>query len=224
MKQLIVILSGCFFILLACNDNNQTAAESGVSDSARKSADSPATAHHDTSASTASGNLMMSSMTKHMDEMKNMKSMNDPDHDFAMMMKHHHMVATEMAQAELSQGHHDDVKALAKKMLDDQTKEIKQIDNFLANTPADNKAGNDKFHHEAMQMMNDMPVKMDHSGKDVDQQFTSMMISHHEQGIHMAKMYLKYGKKQEMKTLANKIINAQEKEIKELKDLQAKSH
>lgn len=222
MKQLIVILSGCFFILLACNDNNQTAVESDATDSVQKPADHSASAHSDTAAS--SSNSMMSSMTKHMDEMKNMKSMNDPDHDFAMMMKHHHMAATEMSKAELSQGHDDDVKALAKKMIDEQAKDIKQLDNFLANTSADNKAGNDKFHHEAMQMMNDMPVKMDHSGKAVDQQFTSMMISHHEQGIHMAKMYLEYGKKQEMKTLANKIISAQEKEIKELKDLQAKSH
>lgn len=224
MKQLIVILSGCCFILLACNDNNQTAVESDASDSVQKPADNSAGAPHDTSASAASSNSMMSSMTKHMDEMKKMKSMNDPDHDFAMMMKHHHMAAIEMAQAEISQGHHDDVKVLAKKIIDDQAKEIKQFDKFLANTPADTKAGNDKFHLEAMQMMNNMPMNMDNLGKDVDKQFTSMMISHHQQGIHMAKMYLKYGKNQEMKTLADKIVNAQEKEIKELKDLQAKSH
>lgn len=225
MKKLIVVLLFAFFAMVACNNNNTTASNQENQDTVQKP-DNNAIADPSTDSAehNANRNSMMSSMMKHMDQMKTMKSMNDPDHDFAMMMKHHHQSANEMAQVELTQGHHDEVKSLARQMIDNQNKEIQQIDNFLSNTPVDNKTGGDKFHHETMQMMNDMPMNMEHSGKDSDQQYVSMIISHHQQGIHMAQMYLKYGQKQEMKTLANKIIKEQEKEIKELKDMQVKTH
>lgn len=219
MKKLITVLLGSAFILIACNDNKNTASESGSQDTAQKSGDNVTATQTDTSSKS-----MMTSMMNHMDQMKNMKSMNDPDHDFAMMMKHHHLAANEMAEAELLHGHHTEVKSLARKMLNEQTKDIQEFDNFLNSTPAENKPGNDKFHKETMQMMNDMPMNMNQTSSDVDEQFISMMIPHHEQAVHMTNMYLKYAKKPEIKTLANKILKAQEKEIKDLKDLQAKSH
>jgi uncharacterized protein (DUF305 family) len=223
MKKLALIFPVFLFMLSACNDNGRTTSESGSNDTLQKTSDNTI-ATNDSAGSASNGSSIMNSMMKHMDEMKNMKSMNDPDHDFAMMMKHHHMAAKEMAQIEVSQGHHNEVKVLAQKMSDDQSKEISEIDNFLSNIPAENKPGNDKFHHEVKQMMSNMPMNMEQSGKDVDQQFVSMMISHHDQAIDMSEMYLKYGKKQEMRSLADKIIKAQSKEIKDLKDLQAKSH
>lgn len=225
MKHLMLILSGSLLIVMAaCNDNNPASeSESQTADTLQKSSDNSAGTQKDTSASQANGKSMMASMMKHMDEMKKMKSMNDPDHDFAMMMKHHHAAAVEMAQVELSHGHHTEIKTMAQKMIDDQNKDIQQFDSFL-NTPMDNKSGNDKFYKETMQMMNEMPMNMNLASADTDEQFVSMMIPHHEHAIHMATVYLKFGKNQEMKTVANKIIKDQQKEIKDLKDWQAKNN
>lgn len=221
MQKLIIVFIVSGLLAFACNDSNNTASEKDdtsiqqPADSASASTDNPGTQQD---------NSMMSSMMKHMDMMKNMSSMNDPDHDFAMMMKHHHTAATEMAQSEISQGQQEPVKSIARKMVSEQEKDIQQLDNFLKNNASEKKAGGDKFHHEMMQMMKDMPMDMSKTQENVDQQFTSLMIQHHEQGIHMANMYLPYAKNQEMKALANKIIKAQQTEIKELKDVQAKHH
>ena len=216
MKKLIIILAVTSLIIVACNDNGKTVSESESSIATEKKPDS--------SLQNDNSNSMMATMMKHMDMMKNIKSMNDPDHDFAMMMKHHHTSAKEMAEAELLKGHHAEVKSMARKIIADQEKEIQEFDKFLNSGPAENKPGNDKFFNEAMQMMKDMPMDMSKSFTDTDEQFIAMMIPHHEQAIHMSKMYLQYAKKAEMKTLANKIITVQENEIKELKGLQAKSH
>ncbi len=44
------------------------------------------------------------------------------------------------------------------------------------------------------------------------------MTVHHQSAIEMAKMELDYGTHAEMKTMASKIIEDQEKEIKELQE------
>jgi len=73
-------------------------------------------------------------------------------------------------------------------------------------------------------MMRSMPMDMNKSVTDADEQFIAMMIPHHQQAIDISKIYLQYGKANNMKAMANKIITAQENEIKELKEVQGKSH
>jgi uncharacterized protein (DUF305 family) len=217
MKRLIIILSITAFVISSCKENSKGGSESENSNTAENMADS-------SEMQSDNSNSMMSLMMKQMETMNNMKTMNDPDHDFAMMMKYHHTAAKEMAELELLQGHHSEVKSLARKIITDQDKEIQEFDKFLNSTPVENKPGNDKFFNESMQMMKDMPMDMNKSGIDTDQQFITMMIPHHEQAIGMSRIYLRYAKKDNLKTMANNIITTQQNEIKELKDLQAKSH
>ena len=66
-------------------------------------------------------------------------------------------------------------------------------------------------------MMTDMSaMKMESSS--LDAMFASMMASHHQDGIRMAKEYLKHGKNSSIKAMATRMIPKQEKEIKELQD------
>jgi uncharacterized protein (DUF305 family) len=59
-------------------------------------------------------------------------------------------------------------------------------------------------------MMADMDVKL--TG-DVDRDFVAMMAPHHQGAIDMAQTYLKYGKNEQLRRLAQEIIVTQQQEI-----------
>lgn len=220
MKRLLSIGITAIALLSACNNDgdsakstNDTAAHTASGDhvtaptpSTTNNADNPAT-------STASASFT-DIMNKSMQEMKGMQSTGNPDNDFASMMKTHHMAALEMAQVEVAQGKDAELKAMAQKMIDEQQKEIAELNTFLSGHNAH--GGGDAFHKEVISQMNSMKMDTDHSGT-TDQQFAKMMIPHHQGAIDMSKAYIKSGAHEEnLKTMANKIIADQQKEIKEL--------
>lgn len=65
---------------------------------------------------------------------------------------------------------------------------------------------------QAMRMGMDKMQSMKMTG-DTDKDFAMMMKMHHQQGVEMAEMQLKYGKSTEMNTMAKNIVAAQNKEI-----------
>ena len=78
---------------------------------------------------------MDQAMHKGMQSMQEMKMSGDVDKDFAMMMKMHHQQALEMAKVEIDHGKSAQLKAMGKKMIKDQTKEIGQLDKWLKANP-----------------------------------------------------------------------------------------
>lgn len=58
------------------------------------------------------------------------------------------------------------------------------------------------------------------TGEEFDKEFLSQMIIHHQGAVDMAKMALENASHQEIKDLATAIIEAQEKEIQQMKDWQ----
>ena len=75
----------------------------------------------------------------------------------------------------------------------------------------------DSSDHMSMSM-NDMADELrEKSGDDFDKAFLEMMIDHHQGAVDMARETLKGAKHQELKTMANDIITAQEKEISQMK-------
>ncbi|WP_431257176.1 DUF305 domain-containing protein [Roseateles chitinivorans] len=71
------------------------------------------------------------SMDAGMRSMQGMKLSGDTDMDFAMMMKMHHQQALEMAKVQVQQGRSAPLKTMAQKIIDDQTKEIAQLDAWM---------------------------------------------------------------------------------------------
>lgn len=63
-------------------------------------------------------------------------------------------------------------------------------------------------------MMQSMPQE---SSGDVDADFLLMMIPHHQSAIDMARIELEQGDDEETKAMAQKVIDAQEKEIEEMR-------
>ncbi|MBC7653463.1 MAG: DUF305 domain-containing protein [Oligoflexus sp.] len=80
-------------------------------------------------------NQMMSIMHGLLDKMGAMQKTNDPDNDFAMMMKMHHQGAIEMSNEELKSGDDAQMKKTAQMIIDAQTVEIGQLTAFLNSHP-----------------------------------------------------------------------------------------
>ena len=202
------------YLLCACGDleksnTAKTTPEHSVHDSSNHTAAAPS----DTAA--AGGSTMMGIMHSMMSNMGAIASTNDPDTDFAALMRSHHQSALEMAQLEIAQGTDEGVKAMANKILQDQQKEISEFDNYLANNKAD--GGGNRFHQEAMSAMGHDNMDMS-GGGSVDEEFIKNMIPHHQGAVDMARIYLKYGKDDVMKKMANSIIASQQREIKEFQE------
>jgi uncharacterized protein (DUF305 family) len=73
--------------------------------------------------------------------------------------------------------------------------------------------------HDMSQEMESMMSKLqDKTGDDFDKAFLSEMIIHHQGAIQMSESALINAKHQEIKDLASEIINAQNKEIEQMKE------
>ena len=71
-------------------------------------------------------------MEKGQEKMMSMPMTGKPDPDFAMMMREHHKSGIEMAQWQLEHGKDPKMKAMARKILASQKKEIAEFDKWLA--------------------------------------------------------------------------------------------
>ena len=158
-------------------------------------------------------NKMMTVMHEMMDEMHTMKVTQDPDIDYATMMKMHHMGAIEMAKLELASGSSSEMKAKAQAIIDAQQKEISEFDAFLSKaTPT---TMNMEFHMQMMDGMERMDKQADLQiiNGNIDQDFATLMIEHHKSATEMAQMHMLMGKNADLKKMSSMIIEEQNKEI-----------
>ncbi len=161
-------------------------------------------------------NRMMDSMHAMMNRMMAMPPTNDPEIDFVKMMIMHHQGAINMANVELQAGANDSLKRTAKKIITEQQAEIAQFNTILAGLAIDN--SDPSF---AIEQMNNMMK----GGKvadeqiitgDIDNDFATLMIVHHQGAIDNASAYLHHGNNAQLKTMATNIVNSQVMEIQEL--------
>ncbi len=164
-------------------------------------------------------NAMMMKMHDMMDGMENMTMTHDPDIDFASMMKMHHEGAIEMARLELIDGNDAQIKDIAQAIIDAQTAEIAFLNTWLTNNPTAM-----EMDMEFMEKMEKMNSEMDRQADiqiitgDVDEDFVTLMIIHHQSAMDMASAYLYHGNDNDLKNLARDIVSAQQSEIEELQN------
>ena len=82
-------------------------------------------------APSASAEGYMDAMAKMNQEMSSMQMSGDPDVDFARMMIPHHQSAINMARIKLENGKDETLKALAQKVIEDQQREIDELQKWL---------------------------------------------------------------------------------------------
>ena len=157
------------------------------------------------------------SMTRMHDEMMIGMSYNDPDTAFAKGMLGHHRGAVDMAKIQLKYGTNEVMRQLAQDIIMAQQSEIDVLNKWLASHPD---AAKPKANTEAMQQayakgMNDMHGEMTLGIADpaADMAFARGMLPHHIAAVNMAKTQLIYGTDEEMRALAQNVIDTQQTEI-----------
>jgi uncharacterized protein (DUF305 family) len=201
MKHWILLLSVA--VLAGCNNDNQ------------KTDDHSSHGDHGdaTGTNTTAIRELHDAMTRMMTDLRNSQASGDPDKDFAIMMKVHHLAAVKMAKTELRAGTDSTMRSLAERIIADQDREIAVFDVFI--NAHKNLRGKSKLGQRFLDMMK--THDMGAAGSTVDGSFANMMIPHHEDGINMAKEYLKEAKDPKLKEIANNIVRSQEKEIEEMR-------
>lgn len=122
----------------------------------------------------------------------------------------HHQGALDMAKMALEQAEREEIITLSEAIVATQEAEIEKMQRWR------NEWYPDLEPTEGMAMeMGDMEISDDES-KPFDQRFIEAMISHHEGAIEMAKSVLEQSEREELRTLAAAIIEAQEAEIKQM--------
>ena len=167
-------------------------------------------------ATTEFGKEYMDSMNDmHEDMMEGMQA-NDADVAFAKGMLPHHEGAVDMAEIQLKYGKDDTMRKLAEDVIAAQEAEIKQMEDWLEANPDTEEQPNTiemrQAYDASMQSMHD-DMMQGILSEDADMAFAKGMLPHHEGAVAMAEVQLKYGKNEEMRKLAQEIIDAQKAEI-----------
>ena len=219
MKTNRILLSGLALGLIMGACQNPTSNTGGGSEDT--SAQEQTTGMGSNSSMMRQDTSMMAGMNQMMKEMHQMKMTGNADYDLARMLKYHHQGAIDMSEAELRSGTDQQLKDMARKTIDMQKKEIRDLEAIAdkyrsapKNYDPTNKNDGlgqdmDKNMRAMMEMGHDMSESIDH-------QFASMMKKHHEDGVGMAEMIVKHGKDAAFKSMAQKTIEEQKKDIAKL--------
>lgn len=207
----------------SCSNNTSTTSSSSGDTASSQSSNAgkdtgTMTGDHSNMSNMNMGGDLMSAMNSSMDKMHSMKMSGDFDMDWANMMVEHHQGAIDMAQVEVSRGKDDKLKAKAQEIITKQKDEQQKLKDMVKDMkPSDMKMGEGELEKSLSAMMDKMK-SMKMSG-DVDKDFATMMIHHHEEGIAMAKKEVANGMNTDLKKLAQKSISDQQKDISEFKSL-----
>ena len=146
------------------------------------------------------------------------------DRMFLANMIAHHQGAVDMANLALTSAKHQEIKDMANAIISAQTKEIGDMQSWQTAWGYPASSGDMMEDHSSMGMMNDMAGMTDKlkglSGDEFDKAFLSTMIEHHQSAINMAYPGQTNAQHQEVKTLTIAIVDAQSKEIAQMKQWQ----
>ncbi len=137
------------------------------------------------------------------------------DLQFLDTMSAHHQSAMDMAKLVDQRAAHGELKQMAKKMIEDQQKDIQQLQDWKKQWYSGKGDAVNTQMPGMKESMRDMPM-MDKlaasKGEQFDAMFLDMMPKHHAGGIKMAKDALKKAKHAEIKQFAQKVIDTQTEE------------
>jgi uncharacterized protein (DUF305 family) len=153
---------------------------------------------------------------------------NAQDLAFAQEMVAHHAQAVDMAKLVPTRGTNAKVADLAKRVEAAQAPEIEKLNGWLKtwNAASTSMPGMDHGSSPGgsmpgMMSADDLGRLGQAKGAEFDRMWLDMMIPHHEGAIEMAKSELDQGSNADAKKLAQGIVDAQQREIAEMRNLLA---
>jgi uncharacterized protein (DUF305 family) len=145
----------------------------------------------------------------------------DFDRMFLADMMAHHQGAIDMANLAVSQAKHTELKTMAQDIISTQNKEITDMKSWQTSWGYPATSGDNMMDHSAMGMENDMAGMTNQlkglNGDAFDKKFIELMIEHHQSAIDMARPAANNAQHAEVKILAKAIVDAQSKEIDQMK-------
>lgn len=179
-------------------------------------------------AAPAGSSPQLTAMNEMMHQMHATKPRGNTDYDFARHMLEHHKGAVVMADLELRDGQDATMRRMAEKIKADQQREIKELEasvNRLASAPANYKPEDpaDSFARKMNASMTDMMQNMPPAGTNPDLNFNLLMTVHHQSAVDMARAELAHGQDARLREMARQMLEAQQKEIKQMQDWHAQN-
>lgn len=163
-------------------------------------------------------------MDKMMTEMKNIPNARDAAIDFLNGMTVHHESAVAMAESYLKYGAQNaKLKQMAEDIINAQTAEIEKMQSMIQKLEVEENKDETKeseyleAYHRILERH--MPSHSISTPTTVDQAFAEGMIKHHEMAVQMAETVLPYTDNEEVRHIAQHIIEVQNKEISQMKEL-----
>lgn len=194
------VIFGSFLIaLLSCNSNYDPRQES----------------EHVNNLNRDRLNSMLADMMNHIEHYN---FTDDPDLDFAGLMKLHHSTAIQMAKREIEWGKNPDVIKFAKEMVASELKEVDYFEQYEHIHKVGNK--DHSFFDEAEKSLFNEQRPAEKG--NIDRVFSSLMIIHHKSAITVSQIYLRHGTDSSLKNVAQDIINHHQHNIRELEDVISK--
>lgn len=148
----------------------------------------------------------------------------DYDRYFIAGMIEHHKGAVDMAKLVQTNAKHQELKDMSYDIISAQTKEISDMEKWQIQWGYPASSGAMMIDHSAMGMTAGMSQMTESlkglSGDAFDTAFLASMIEHHQSAINMAYPGQTNAKHDEIKTLTGAIVNAQSREINQMKQWQ----
>ena len=165
-------------------------------------------------------------MMNMMEDMMIREKSGSADIDFLKGMIPHHEAAIKMSESYLNYGGEvSDLETLAQDIITAQKKELTEMNDLVKKYEKEGKKSQeneDAYLAKYSGMFSDdsMSHHINPSGVDnIDQAFAEGMIMHHQMAVDMARDILDYSEQEEVKKLAQDIIDVQEKEIEQMQKL-----
>ena len=166
---------------------------------------------------------MMGIRTTRFDNGQN-EMMGNIDQHFIEQMIPHHQGAIEMAELAQERATQPEIKTLAGSIIKSQSEEIEQMkswykDWYGTEVPEEENEsmGMGRGMMRGGMMGNQNDIESLKNADNFDKAFIEEMIPHHQMAVMMANMLTQGTKKEEMKTLAQNIIDAQTKEVNDMR-------
>lgn len=133
------------------------------------------------------------------------------DKDFITQMIPHHQEAVDVSETIVKRSKNSEVKKTAQNIITVQKKEIAMMKGWLKDWYGEDYTENTEYQAMMQSNYETMPVE------DMDAQYYSEMIGHHEGAIDMAKQIQSKTERKEIKEFANAVVDTQSEEVDMMK-------